>query len=77
MYDSWRKRDTALCDCQSIECSSGMIFVNDIFLKLIDYEFFIYFIEDLNITIIYESIKGILLSNLFPSSNHFWKDVRY
>lgn len=75
MYDSWRKRDTALCDCQSIECSSGMIFVNDIFLKLIDYE--LYFIVALNIPIIYESIKGILLSNLFPSSNHFWKDVRY
>lgn len=73
MYDSWRKRDTALCDCQSIECSSGMIFVNNIFLKLTTS----YFIEDLNITLIYESIKGILLSNLFPSSNHFWKDVRY
>ena len=69
MYDSWRKRDTALCDCQSIECSSGMIFVNNIFLKLTT--------SDLNIPIIYESIKGILLSNLFPSSNHFWKDVRY
>ena len=72
MYDSWRKRDTALCDCQSIECSSGMIFVNNIFFKLIDYE-----LVALNIPIIYESIKGILLSNLFPSSNHFWKDVRY
>ena len=67
MYDSWRKRDTALCDCQSIECSSGMIFVNNIFLKL----------TTSNIPNIYESIKGILLSNVFPSSNHFWKDVRY
>ena len=68
MYDGWRKRDTALCDCQSIECSSGMIFVNNISLKLT---------KALNISTIYESIKGILLSYLFPSSNHFWKDVRY
>lgn len=69
MYDSWRIRDTALCDCQSIECSSGMIFVNTIFLKVTT--------SDLNIPTIYESIKGILLSYVFPSSNHFWKDVRY
>ena len=73
MYDSWRKRDTALCDCQSIDCSSGRIFVNNIFLKLTtSSSYILYYIPN-----IYESIKGILLSNVFPSSNHFWKDVRY